>query len=108
MTDLSQQKSRLQTHEEVDENAEDVVYESKGASAPAPAGNGALTHEGIKLDDTSPNLYTFSPSELKADMEKVKGLLHHKPYVPAGPPLSYSPSVIYILSFFLSGRHRYF
>ena len=79
MTDLNQQKSKLHTHAEVDEeNTDDIVYEAdKGAaSGSAPAGNGRLQ----ATDPASANLYTFSPAELKANMDKMKEL-PHKPYV---------------------------
>lgn len=88
MTDVrSQVRARLETHEEeeADEN-EDIVYESKsegatpggdltGPRSKSTQGNGSL----FTADATSANLYTFSPSELKSDMDKMKGLLHLKP-----------------------------
>ena len=86
MTDVrSQVRARLETHEEADEN-EDIVYESKsegaspglemmGAKSKSTQGNGSM----FTADAASANLYTFSPSELKSDMDKMKGLLHLKP-----------------------------
>lgn len=78
LTDVSSgARGRLHTHEELDES-EDIVYEASngggGTSAAAP-GNGSLHAE----SSAAANLYTFSPSELKSDMDKMKGLLHLKP-----------------------------
>lgn len=87
MTDLSQQqKTRLHAHEEEDEEeegeGEEVVYQAKnGASAGTStstdphAGNGSL----LTADAGAANLYTFSPADLKSDMDKMKSLLHLKP-----------------------------
>ena len=59
MTDLNQQKSKLHTHAEVDEeNTDDIVYEAdKGAaSGSAPAGNGKLQ----ATDPASANLVQYA------------------------------------------------
>lgn len=67
------------------------MYDARGGAAAttkstAGNGNGSLKPPGDAtdgLDSANPNsqanLYTFSPAELKADMDKVKGLLHIKP-----------------------------
>ncbi|XP_067930214.1 solute carrier family 12 member 4-like isoform X2 [Watersipora subatra] len=79
MTDLSHQKSKLHTHEEADEeNADDVVYDAQqplsDTAGKSKSGNGSLF-----ADSESANAYTFSPSDLKSGMDKMKGLLHLKP-----------------------------
>jgi len=90
MTDVSSQvRNRLQTHEELDES-EDVHYEANKDDVPdggaaeskksaKSAGNGTQYTYTAESAASAANLYTFSPSELKSDMDKMKGLLHLKP-----------------------------
>ncbi|KAF6038581.1 SLC12A4 [Bugula neritina] len=80
MTDLTNQKSRLHTHEEVDENTEDILYSSEGAGGVSNGPSSSMTGNGaLQVNNETQNLYTFSPSDLKSDMDKMKGLLHLKP-----------------------------
>lgn len=79
MTDLANPRV-LHSHPEVNEDEEHVEFEAKSLGAPTatgPPSNGALSATPQSM--SAANLYTFSPAELKTDMQKVKDLLHLKP-----------------------------
>jgi len=75
MQDISKSaRSQLDTHMEEDED-EEVEYAAKGGN-----GTAARSQHLPKPDTyTQSNLYTFTPTDLKHDMDQMKDLLHLKP-----------------------------